>query len=35
MFELFKAEAETHARTLSDGLLALEARPDELTQVNP
>ena len=33
MFELFKAEAETHARTLSDGLLALEARPDELTHV--
>jgi two-component system, chemotaxis family, sensor histidine kinase and response regulator WspE len=33
MFELFKAEAETHARTLSDGLLALEARPDELVHV--
>lgn len=34
MFELFKAEAETHARTLSDGLLALEARPDELAHVD-
>ena len=33
MFELFKAEAETHSRTLSDGLLALEASPDDLTHV--
>jgi len=34
MFDLFKAEAETHARTLSDGLLALEASPDDLTHVD-
>ncbi len=34
MFELFKAEAETHSRTLSDGLLALEARPDELAHLD-
>jgi len=34
MFELFKAEAETHARTLSDGLLALEAKPDELAHID-
>ncbi len=33
MFELFKEEAHSHAAVLSDGLLALEASPDDLSQV--
>lgn len=34
MFDLFRAEAETHAQALSDGLLELEARPDNLSHVD-
>ncbi len=33
MFELFKSEAESHAQTLSDGLLALESDPADLSHV--
>ena len=33
MFELFKVEAETNAATLNEGLLALEANPTDLSQV--
>jgi two-component system sensor histidine kinase and response regulator WspE len=35
LFDLFKGEAETHCRVLNDGLLALEAKPDDLTAVEP
>ena len=33
LFELFKLEAEAHAAVLSDGLLAIEAKPDELSHI--
>ncbi|MFV2066346.1 MAG: response regulator [Pirellulales bacterium] len=33
MFELFADEAKMHAATLNEGLLAIEARPDDLGQV--
>ncbi|MBL9150768.1 MAG: hybrid sensor histidine kinase/response regulator [Phycisphaerae bacterium] len=35
LFDLFKGEAETHCRVLNDGLLALEAKPDDLAAVEP
>ncbi len=35
MFELFRAEAEAHTRTLSEGLLTLESRPDDLAAIEP
>ncbi|MDZ4755912.1 MAG: chemotaxis protein CheA, partial [Phycisphaerae bacterium] len=35
MFELFRSEAETHSRTMSEGLLALETRPDDLAALEP
>jgi two-component system, chemotaxis family, sensor histidine kinase and response regulator WspE len=35
MFDLFRAEAETHARTLSEGLVALERRPDDRAGIEP
>lgn len=31
MFELFKTEAETHSASLSEGLLAIEANPEDLS----
>jgi two-component system sensor histidine kinase and response regulator WspE len=33
MFELFKAEAETHCAALNAGLLAIESNPEDLAQV--
>lgn len=33
MFDLFRSEAETHSAALSEGLLAIEASPDDLSQV--
>lgn len=35
MFELFRAEAEAHTRTLNEGLLALESRPNDLSAIEP
>ncbi len=35
MFDLFRAEAETHARTLSEGLVALERQPNDRTGIEP
>jgi two-component system sensor histidine kinase and response regulator WspE len=35
MFDLFRAEAETHTRTLSEGLVALESAPKDLTSIEP
>lgn len=35
LFDLFRGEAETHCRTLNEGLLALEARPDDLAAIEP
>jgi two-component system sensor histidine kinase and response regulator WspE len=34
MFDLFRAEAETHAAALSEGLLAIEADPTDLSHVD-
>ena len=31
MFDLFKSEAESHGQALSDGLLAIEAHPEDLS----
>ena len=35
MFDLFRTEAETHTRTLNEGLLALESAPDGLAAIEP
>lgn len=35
MFDLFRTEAETHTRTLNEGLLALESAPAELSAIEP
>ena len=35
MFELFKAEAESHAAALSKGLLAIESNPRDLSRIEP
>lgn len=35
MFELFRSEAESHTRTLNEGLLSLESRPDDLASIEP
>jgi two-component system sensor histidine kinase and response regulator WspE len=35
MFELFKADAETHCAALNDGLLAIESAPDDLARIEP
>jgi two-component system sensor histidine kinase and response regulator WspE len=35
MFDLFRAEAESHAQALSDGLLELESQPDRAANVDP
>ncbi len=35
LFDLFRAEAETHGRSLNDGLLALEANPDDVVAIEP
>ncbi len=33
LFELFKLEAQSHSAVLSDGLLAIESQPDDLSHV--
>ena len=33
MFELFRSEAESHSAALSEGLLAIEANPNDLSRV--
>jgi len=35
LFELFKAEAETHCGTLNEGLLRLEGNPADLSAIEP
>lgn len=35
MFELFKAEAETHCAALNDGLVAIESNPEDLSRIEP
>ena len=35
LFELFKAEAETHCALLNEGLLAIEQTPDDLARLEP